>query len=131
MFEGEFAEITSDAINESSNRYKLFTMQDKAALEDILKKSYGKNWIKGVKRDSLVIDTGIAINLEAIMRLRKTMMLTHQEENKAILDTTTQGYNLFKWHTWCINTKIRQIKKALKRNMENSMKELCSKWKSF
>ena len=71
MFEGEFAEITSDAINESSNRYKLFTMQDKAALEDILKKSYGKNWIKGVKRDSLVIDTGIAINLEEYNEAKK------------------------------------------------------------
>ena len=49
MFEGEFAEITSDAINESSNRYKLFTMQDKAALEDILKKSYGKIGLRGLK----------------------------------------------------------------------------------
>ena len=89
MFEGEFAEITSDAINESSNRYKLFTMQDKAALEDILKKSYGKNWIKGVKRDSLVIDTGIAINLEEYNEAKKNYDANPSRENKAILDTTT------------------------------------------
>ena len=89
MFEGEFAEITSDAINESSNRYKLFTMQDKAALEDILKKSYGKKWMDGVKKDSLVIDTGIAINLEEYNEAKKNYDANPSKENKAILDTTT------------------------------------------
>ena len=29
MFEGEFAKITSDNINESSNKYKFFTLNDK------------------------------------------------------------------------------------------------------
>ena len=89
MFEGEFANITSDNINESSNKYKFFTLNDKISLMDILRKAYGKKFKTGVKQDSLVRDTGIAINLKKYEDAKKAYDKDPSAENKAKLDITT------------------------------------------
>ena len=89
MFEGEFANITSDNINESSNKYKFFTLNDKISLMDILRKAYGKKFKTGVKQDSLIRDTGIAINLKKYEDAKKAYDKDPSAENKAKLDITT------------------------------------------
>ena len=89
MFEGEFANITSDNINESSNKYKFFTLNDKMSLLDILSKAYGKKFKTGVKQDSLIRDTGIAINLKKYEDAKKAYDKDPSAENKAKLDITT------------------------------------------
>lgn len=89
MFEGQFAEITSDLVDQSSNDFKFFQMQDKESLENILKEIYGKDYQKAVKEESLTRETDIAIDLEAYEKAKKEYEANKTEENKAELETTT------------------------------------------
>ena len=89
MFEGQFAEISSDLVDQSSNDYKFFQMQDQASLLNILREIYGKNYEKAVKEESLTRDTDIAKDLEAYEKAKKEYEANKTEENKAKLDITT------------------------------------------
>jgi len=89
MFEGKFAEITTEQIDNASNQYKYFTMQDKADLVANLQRIYGKKWEKIVKQESLVRDTGIAKNLKEYNAAKKKFDANPTEENKAKLDIQT------------------------------------------
>ena len=89
MFEGQFAEITSDLVDQASNDYKFFQMQDKASLENILREIYGKDYQKAVKEESLIRDTDIAKDLEAYEKAKKEYEKNKTEENKAKLDIAT------------------------------------------
>ena len=93
MFEGQFSEITSDLVDQASNDYKFFQMQDKESLENILREIYGKDYQKAVKEESLIRNTDIAQDLESYEKAKKEYEANKTEENKAKLEITTLRFS--------------------------------------
>ena len=72
-------------VDQASNDFKFFQMQDKESLENILRQIYGKDYQKAVKEESLIRNTDIAQDLESYEKAKKEYEANKTEENKDCL----------------------------------------------